>query len=216
MANWLDDPLMIHEEGSISYKQPKSLERNGGPKWESFHFSTRLKLEAADHFCRLALGAASMPDDLGSSLLAFRQTKWYLDAFFFELMSAYDTLLQELNVVYDINRDIEKVTWSSIKGKLPDPLKELMESERNAAWFKRLCWYRNTATHRMYLPTGASTGGYGETPRDYGYHYVRLFYVDTDTNEWNCEHINEACPNYLKKMTNHIHGVWTKMAEEFD
>lgn len=73
MTDWLEDPLMIHEEGSLKYKRPKSLEENARWNWDTFHFSTRLKLEAADHFCRLALGAASMPDDLGLPLLAHRR-----------------------------------------------------------------------------------------------------------------------------------------------
>ena len=109
MNDWLEDPLMFLKEGSLSYRQPKSLVADAYREWKSFHFSTRLKLEAADHFCRLALGAASMPYDLGLPLLAFRQTKWYLDAFFFELMSAYDTLLQEMNILYAINLDMESV-----------------------------------------------------------------------------------------------------------
>jgi len=216
MTDWLEDPLMIHEEGLTSYRQSKSLQNDAWKKWRTFHFSTRLKLEAADHFCRLALGAASMPHDLGLPHLAYKQTKWYLDALFFELMSAYDTLLRELNVVYDINRDIEKVIWSSIKGKLPEPLKNLMESEWKAAWFKRLRWYRNTATHHAYIPIGAETVGYGQMPCDYGYHKVMLFYVDTDTSEPKPEDINEACPDYLKKMIEHIRAVWGVMAKEFD
>lgn len=130
-------------------------------------------------------------------------------------MSAYDTLLQEINVVYAVNLDMKEVKWSAVKDKLPTALVDLMEKEWKAEWFKRLRWYRNTATHRMYLPTGASTGGYGETPRDYGYHYVRLFYVDTDANEWRLEDI-KVCPDYLKRMIEHIRAVWGKMAEEFD
>lgn len=215
MADWLRDPLMIHEEGSTSYKKSQSLETDEARAWESFHFSTRLKLEAADHFCRLALGAASMPDDLGLPLLAHRQTKWYLDAFFFELMSAYETLLQEMNVIYAVHLDMGKVKWSSIRDKLPTPLVDLMEGAWEAAWFKKLRWYRNTATHHMYIPTAAAKVGWGEMPWAYGYHKVRLFYVDTDTNERKYENINEACPDYLKKMIEHIHAVWAKMAEEF-
>lgn len=216
MADWLEDPLMVHEIGSSTFKQSKSLSEDEWRKWKSFHFSTRLKLEAADHFCRLALGAASMPHDCGLPLLARSQTKWYLDAFFFELMSAYDTLLHEMNVIYAINLDIESVKWSSMRDKLPNPLVDLMESEWEAVWFRKVRWYRNRATHHMRIPTGAGRGGLGETPWDYDSHEVTLWYFDTDTNEWKREDINEACPDYLKKMIKHIHAVWIKMAEEFD
>ena len=150
-----------------------------------------------------------MTYDFGLPGLAYSQIKWYLDAYFFELMSAYDTLLQELNVFYEINRDIEAVRWSSIKGKLPDPLKDLMESGRNAAWFKRLRSYRNTATHHAYIPTGASRGMYDD------YHDLTIWHFDTDTKQWKPENIKD-CSGYLKEMAKHIRAVWGKMAEEFD
>lgn len=216
MADWLEDPLVVRKKGSLTFKQPKSLGTDARDNWEIFHFSTRLKLDAADHFCRLALGVTSMPYDFGLPLLARSQTKWYLDAFFFELMSAYETLLQELNVVYEVNKDVEKVTWTSIKGKLTAPsLKNLMESERKEAWFERLRWYRNTATHHAYIPISAGAIGWGKMPWDYDKHLVSLFYFDPETNEWKEESV-EACPDYLKRMVEHIRTVWGKMAEEFD
>ena len=78
MDDWLKDPLMFLKEGSLSYRTPKSLAIGACQKWKSFHFSTRLKLEGADHFCRLVFGASSMPYELGLPLLAFKQAKWYL------------------------------------------------------------------------------------------------------------------------------------------
>jgi len=208
---------MILQEGSLSYRQPKSLGADACREWKSFHFSTRLKLEAADHFCRLALGAASMPYDIGLPLLAFRQTKWYLDAFFFELMSAHDTLLQEMNVVYAINLDMGKVKWTSIrnKNKLPDTVVRLMENERKAEWFKKLNWYRNTATHHAYVPTDWEKGGMGEMPWHYDHHKVQLWYFDVDASQLKQESI-KVCPDYLKEMIGHIHAVWAEMAKEFD
>src|SRR4030042_4988160 len=203
MVDWLEDPLMTLQEGSISYRQPKSLGADTGEEWRSFHFATRLKLEAADHFCRLALGAASMPDNMGLPLLAYKQTKWYLDAFFFELMSAYDTLLQEMNVLYAINLDIEKVKWDSIKNKLPLAVQDLMERQREAKWFKKVRWYRNTATHHAYVPTGSQKGGWGEMPWDYDHHKVELNYFDADDNQSKLEDIS-VCHDYLKKMLEHI------------
>lgn len=207
---------MVREEGSFEYKKTRSLDETAYENWKIAHFSTRLKLEGADHFCRLALGAASMPHDLGLPLLARSQTKWYLDAFFFELMSAYDTLLQELNVVYEINLGVDKACWSSMKDKLPADLVDLMESEWKAAWFKRLRWYRNTATHHMYTATSSYKAGAGEMPWDYYYYEVELFHVDTDARKARFEDLKEACLDYLKKMIEHIHAVWGKMAEEFD
>ena len=215
MDDWLEDPLMFLKEGSLSYRQHKSLGTDACKEWETFHFSSRLKLEAVDHFCRLALGMASMSDDMGHPLLAYKQTKWYLDAFFFELMSAYDTLLQEMNVVYAINLDMEEVTWGSIRSKLPSAVVDLMGSEREAEWFKRLRWYRNRATHHMYIPGGWEKGGWGEMPWDYDHHQIVLAYFDAGAKERREEDI-KVCPDYLKKMLEHIHAVWAEMTKEFD
>jgi hypothetical protein len=156
-----------------------------------------------------------MPYEMGLPLLAFRQTKWYLDAFFFELVSAYDTLLQELNVLCAINLDMEKVNWSSIRTRLPTPLVDLMEKERGAEWFKKVHWYRNRATHHMYIPGGWGKGGWGEMPWDYDHHQVKLTYFDTDAKEGREEDIR-VCSDYLKKMTEHIHTLWCKMAKDFE
>jgi len=53
-------------------------------------------------------------------------------------MSAYDTLLQELNVLYEVNLNIEQVKWKAIKDKLPNNLRDLMKKERDTEWFKDL------------------------------------------------------------------------------
>lgn len=216
MDDWLEDPLMFLTEGSLSYRTPKSLASDACRKWNSFHFATRLKLEGSDHFCRLALGAASMPHEMGLPLLAYRQTKWYLDAFFFELMSVYDTLLQEMNVLYAINLDIKSVEWNKISEKLPSQVKELMRKEREAGWFKRLLWYRNTSTHHAYIPAEYEKEEDGDKAWDYDRHDIQLVYFDTATNMTKKENIRVACPDYLGKMLEHIHTVWGKMAEEFN
>lgn len=117
VEDWLQDPLRKIESGSYKSRKLKSTNERQNDLWHSFHFATRLKLDGADFFCRQAVGAASMPNDLGLPLLAHRQTEWYLEAFFFELMSAYDTLLQELNIVYayDLALKPEDVRWRDEK-----------------------------------------------------------------------------------------------------
>jgi hypothetical protein len=79
--------------------------------------------------CRLLLGVVSMPDNLGFPTLAYKQSKWYLDTFFFELKSAYDILIHELNVVYaqTLGLEPENVSGLAIKDCLPKDLSTLME-----------------------------------------------------------------------------------------
>lgn len=73
--DWLQDPLMEIGKGSYQYRKPKSPNGEEIKLWQGFHFSTRLKLDGADYFCRQVLGAASRPTELGLPLLAYKQLK---------------------------------------------------------------------------------------------------------------------------------------------
>ena len=209
--DWLQDPLIEIGKGIYQFHEAKSLGEKQYSLWRSFHFATRLKLDAADYFCRQVLGAASMPDNLGLPLLAHRHLKWHLDAFFFELMSAYDTLLQELNILYahDLGLKSDAVRWNKIKSQLPDGLRKYMDEEKRKEWFKKVRSYRITATHHYLVPTGHYTVGYGDKPWDYAEHEVSIYYLD-NTGEARGEKIS-VCPTYLKKMVEHIHQVWKEI-----
>jgi len=221
--DWLQDPLMEIGKGSYQYRKPKSLDERQYELWRMFHFTTRLKLDAADHFCRQVLGAASMPEDLGLPLLAHRELKWYLDAFFFESMSAYEVLLQELNIVYayDLGLKPDEVRWKdhwkkkdNIRKKLPEELVKYMEKEWEKEWFDKVRRYRNMAAHHHSVPTSWTKGGFGDRPWDYDYHNVSIPYLDS-YGQLVGEKIS-CCPDYLKKMVEHIHRVWQEMAQEFE
>ncbi len=212
--DWLEDPL---SEKGKNYRKLKNLDK-GQDLWKSFHFSTRLKLDAADYFCRQLLGAASMPDNLGLPLLAYRQLKWNLDAFFFELMSAYDILLQELNIVfaYDLELEPSQVKWPKIKKKVPKELVQYMDTERQKEWFKKIKTYRNMATHHAYVPVSSWTGGTGDNPLDYDEHNISMMpipYLDS-SGQPIVENINQ-CKTYLKETAKHIIYIWGKMVQEF-
>lgn len=215
MSSWPEDDLTKLEGNRLLGRTPKALQEDAFSKWRTFHFATRLKLQGADHFCRIAIGAASMPDDMGLPLLAHRQTEWYLDAFFFELMSAYDILLQEMNIIYRMDLSLDEVKWALIKSHLPHQIKTVMEKERETDWFKRLSWYRNTGTHRAYIPTTSGKEGFGDKTWDYEHHEVHLFYYDASTSSHSEENIQDACPDYMKRMVAHISAVWALMATEF-
>ena len=217
--DWLEDPLRGKIKGG-SYKRRKlksPIDDKQNDLWWTFHFSTRLKLNAAEHFCRQVLGAASMSYDFGLPLLAFSQLKWYLDAFFFEIMSAYDTLLQELNVVYDMGLKPKQVRWANRNTKESKFLSSLkvksskvfdyMEKEREEEWFKNVRQYRNMAAHQHYVPTNALIRGYDKPQMD-------IWYWDNSGN-LKGEKISR-CTTYLGSMVAHIQQVWKEMAQEFD
>ena len=210
IEDWLKD--------SIKSRKLKSPDGKRNDLWQIFHFSTRLKLNAAEHFCRQVFGAASMSYDFGLPLLAFSQLKWYLDAFFFEIMSAYDTLLQELNAVYDMglkpkqvrvrwaNRNTKESKFLSLlKAKSPKVF-DYMEKKWKEEWFKNVRQYRNMAAHHHYVPTNSLTMGYDKPD-------ISICYFD-DTGKVKEERIS-ACSTYLKTMVGHIQQVWKEMAQEF-
>ncbi len=221
VEDWLQDPLRKKVKGSYKHRKLNNPHDNQQNElWWNFHFATRLKLDGSDYFCRQVLGAASMPYDLGLSLLAHRHLKWHLDAFFFELMSAYDTLLQELNIVYayDLGLKPDNVRWNErIKNKfmekLPEEIFKYVKETRKKDWFYKIRNYRNTATHHYLVPTGSYTIGLGGKPWDYVEHKVSIYYID-DSGDAKLEDIS-VCTDYLKNTVEHVNQVWQEMAQEF-
>jgi hypothetical protein len=188
-------------------KSPEDEEQCG--EWRLFHYSTRLKLNGADFFCTKVIDTACTSED--------EQLEWYLDAFFFELLAACDTLLQELNTVYayDLQLKPEAVRWSNwnkIKGKLPDELVKYVEEERTKDWFCEVQWYRNTTTHHYRIPKTRSSSRRHDAL--YSTDHVGLQYIDKG-GKIKIREIS-ICKDYLSNMVNYISSVWGKMAQDFN
>jgi len=193
--DWLQDPIK-----SCKLKSPKDEEQCRA--WRLFHYTTRLKLNGANFFCTKVIDTARTSED---------ELRWYLDAFFFELMAACDILLQELNTVYayDLQLQPEAVRWNKIKGKLPNELVKYAEEERRKDWFCEVQWHRNTTTHHYRTPITSSR-------RHGSLHLtnVGLQYIDKE-GEIKIKEIS-ICKDYLSNMVNYISSIWGKMAQEFD
>lgn len=214
-ADWLQEPFTTVSKTSYKISKPKILDEKLGDLWQTFHFATRLKLEGATYFCRQIFGSTSMPDSIGLPLLAHRQQKWYLDAFFFELVAACDTLLQELNILYlrKSPLDMERVRWENIKNNLPKNLIDYAEKKYQEEWFIKIRRYRNIATHYAYVPTGSMQTGHGNLSFHYDEHKVSLFYIAEDKVTFKEESI-EVCETYLKNMVEFVRQIWNIMAQE--
>jgi hypothetical protein len=212
--DWLADPLMIINEGSFKYKEKEPIDDSYN-LWKSFHFSTRIKLQGADYFLRQLLGTTSMPDNLGLKLLSYNFRQWYLDAFFFELLAAYECLFQELNAIYECGIKInDRHFLSKVKPKLNADLINILDIERNKDWFKKVQWYRNSVSHRARIPTDDSTTYVEGTPSWHYHHYeVSINYFDEAVNKYKSENI-KVCELYLKNMLDHINIVWNKIGEQ--
>ena len=208
IEDWLRDPLRKIENGTYKSRTLKSAndKQNDLWEWDSFHFATRLKLDGAKFFCTKVIDIARTPED---------ELEWYLDGFFFELMAACDTLLQELNTVYayDLQLKPEAVRWNKIKGKLPNELVKYVEEERKKDWFCEVQWYRNITTHHYHIPKSRSKIWWGHDSLHSTYH-VGLQYIDKE-GEIKIKEIS-ICKDYLSNMVNYISSVWGKMAQEFE
>lgn len=216
--DWLQDPLIKADRNIFENRVQLNFESNQQERWASFHFATRLKLDGAVYFCRQVLGSASIPDDIGLYLLAHRQTRWYLEAFFFELMSAADTLLQEINVAYEYTLKIkpEQIHWHEDKRNkfmrnLPDHIFVKISEERRKEWFTKAQSYRNTATHHYTIPlsSGTTWAGY---PINYSEFDVTMQYFNKD-GIYQPENIKQ-CEVYLREMVIHIVSIWEIMARD--
>lgn len=215
--DWLKDPLRKIENGSYKRRKLKSpIDDKQNDLWWSFHFATRLKLDGGEHFCRQVLGAASMPYNQGLPLLAHRQLEWYLGAFFFELVSAYDTLLQELNIVYNLGLKPEAVRWSDKKKtkfieNLPEKIFKSLEKGRGEDWFHKTQRYRNMATHQYLVPISEISPG-DDSPDSS--HHTFIYYRDKEGN-FESEKIS-VCKDYLMNMVQHTRSIWEIMKEDFE
>ncbi len=213
----LNDPLMEFGRRPMEYIKPKDIAANQFVGWKASHFSTRLKLQGADYFLRQILGAASRPEDLSLPLLAFSLFHWYLDAFFFELISASDTLFQELKAVYcpdlPTTTPITTVQKEVMKSQsLPEDLREFIEQERKADWYEKLQWYRNTTAHVGHIPWGFEKGGSGDKPWHYNAEECKLFIQLIHNDEVQTEDV-AGYRMYLDKMLDFVNTVWNMMKQ---
>jgi hypothetical protein len=206
IEDWLQDPLM--KSGvflKIKSSNAKQDDKQG--TWRLFHYATRLKLGGAHFFYTKVIDTERTLED---------ELRWYLDAFFFELMAAFDILLQELNITYayDLNIELKDVRWydrslNKFMKKLPRNIVEGIAAERKKDWFYQIKWHRSTTTHQYRIPI-SSTRGHDSLHLT----NVRLLYIDKEGKAKSNE--ISICEAYLKNMVRLISSIWKIMAEEFE
>jgi hypothetical protein len=213
IEDWLADPLL---DTKIKYSYDKEIEKKFGEEFrdlKGFHYSVRLNLDGADFFCRSVIGIFSIPDNFGLYLLADRMKKWYLQAFFNSLISALDTLLQEINVCYNINLPVKEVNYNIFKNnkdKLSKDLIKHYKSNEKSQWYTEICFCRNVSTHHHYLPTTSTSGRSGNNPLDYVEYNAKML-CGIDQNEKPVLKEFMDCRNYLKDTVSFINKAWEIM-----
>ncbi len=213
--DWLTDPLM-KPESPFDYFDPLGDEERN-ELWKDYHLSTRIKLEGAAYYCRCVLGLGSMPLGIGVRDTNHKKLEWYLDAFFFELMSAYEVILQKLNILYSTDSIIEEkdVKWSLVKELLTTDMSEYIRSVRETLWFRKLRQHRNRSAHHSHVNLASWSAGFGDRVWHHDSHDIYMSYVDPLSNQLQLETVKE-CREYLNKMLDHIYEIWKRVADEFN
>ncbi len=211
--DWLGDPLK--KSGQLFGYLDLLPDEDRNELWKHYHVAARVKLEGAAYYCRQVLGTASMTLELGSWDINFRMLEWHLDAFFFELVSAYEVVLQELNALYSEGSPIEesKVKWESVKPLLKHDLAQSMQQARYLPWFRRLRDHRNSSAHHSHKPLGMWSAGLGDRPWEHETHGIQMAYLDTSSQQLQLEPVNE-CQQYLKSLLHHIRDVWRAIHDD--
>jgi len=210
--DWLADPLMTIGKGSFAYLPADKINEKAYHLWRSFHFNTRLKLDGSDFFLRQLKSSICRPDWLGLPHLAYNFRQWYLDAFFFELMSAYESVVQELNAIFECGGKMtDPYLRSEVEKKAPRDLVALMKEEREKDWFKKLRLYRNSVSHIGRTPSD-DVAGWGGRLWHYDTYEVYIYYYDEKTEKFEQEKI-DVCENYFRNMLDHITTIWQKIKD---
>ena len=214
-SGWLRDPLRKRKPSQLDWHQFSGLDEDTQQNWQMRHDITRLKLDGAAYHYIMVMASARLASPYDEIGMYWRLSKWHLDAFFFELVSSFDCLLQEINERYELQIPEDKVSWDILKrkeyrSKIPAKLFQLLEKEWNKDWLKKVRGYRNTATHRSYSPTSKSWVGF--IPRGHP-HMPEPDYVEMWSGKGEHEPI-QNCKEYLKSMADLIVTAWGEFLKE--
>lgn len=219
----IEDPLYSASVKTAQFKRFAHLDDREQNNWEVFHWSARSKLEAAVYFYSQVQGWASPSPAWRWRYEPTAFLDWYLDAFFYELVSVFDVLLQEINVVYRCGLNTDEVRWLSTNGTRgirellkgeDDKLQELISSAYEHNVFVDLRKWRNITAHRHRIPKARLAMGRGDellpkttittikdpsTSEDFGISKLREyvnFIADLVTGAWRQLEVgvqNETC-----------------------
>ncbi len=129
-----------------------------------FHERVPFRLDAARYFLN---GLSELEQKAGGSLVSAGikriDVEFNLDAFLYEVVGTLDSLLQEINVAFRLDLELQDVEMCTIIPKLPSSsqVKEKL-GEINGdtgGWFWKLREYRNHSAHRKIIGFSIFVGG---------------------------------------------------------
>ncbi len=124
------------------------------------------------------------------------------ESFIFHLYGAVDSFLQELNVYYKCNLEIDKVDRKSLKKQLKFKSPELNEIEKlfhdKSSWLYSLSEMRHHCTHRQSIPSILHIGG-----KEHGQTHL----VNPRTNESTGMDFTIKFEEWYKQMKDFLHKL---------
>lgn len=213
--DWLRDPLM--QEGRQLCKF-SDFDKARQSEWEVLHSTTRLKLEGATYHFRMVAGSVSLSGNLDDSRqMWWAILSWHLDAFFLELKSAFDCLLQEMNARYQLGvraANVRRVgslkQAAQRKGLILAALADLEKAEGEEE-FRKIVSYRNMLTHRRLAHIEERYVLSNRPAVESGYDDAKLCTPDGQT-----EPLVESCLTYLQFMISLIWKAWNTFKRELE
>ncbi len=120
-----------------------------------FHTRVKFKIDAARYFLDRLGELEKKAGSLVNSGISRFDVELNLDAFFYEVVGAFDAQLQEINVAFQRPLDERGVVTQSIINNLPNNnqlKKKLARIHRDTeGWFWQLREYRNHSAHRRII-----------------------------------------------------------------
>lgn len=216
--DFVKDALYVRGRREAQFKKFNSLEQWEQNNWEVFHWSTRSKLEASIWFYSQLVGLAGVRHVWFTTVRFDSVLNWHVDAFFNELVSAFETLLQEINVVHRCGLKVDEVTWQGrkdaagirdcLEGKATKT-REYVEKQYCEKTFKEIRDWRNTAFHHHHIPKVSTDVGFGEVVR--AETTVELVKSPSDPAEK--VELKELV-HYIEYVAQLCSQVWQQLAEE--
>jgi hypothetical protein len=171
-----------------------------------FHNRVQFKLYAARYFLERLKKLEQKAGSLVGPGIERDEVELNLDAFLYDVVGAFDTLLQEINVAFGLGLAVQDVCVSAIIQKLPDGKVKKTLGTLNGntnGWFWMLREYRNHSAHRSIIIRHMILIADGSRPR---------VYLANDPRDPDKGHSNEEvvpyCSHSLKNMEEAIDEIY--------
>jgi len=146
-----------YDEEAENFKYLVTSKMNASEKgwFVQFHDRVKFRLDAAKYFFTKLKELEMKAGSLVGPGINRNDVEFDLDAFLYEVVGAFEPLLQEINIAFKLNLELQNVEISTIITKLPTGSQVKNKLGRldgdTEGWFWKLREYRNHSAHRKII-----------------------------------------------------------------